>query len=177
MKTALSVVVMACLACMTIPKNSFSQMESKILNPAILSVSSLVLPVAKGATLNEDLNSRNRALKNFNKSNANATDVSWYKVSTGFIAHFSTPGVDTKIGYNKRGVWQYNLCTYMESGLPSNLRNMVRQQYYNYEILVCYTYETNGGTVYIIKMDDGKTLKTVKILNNEIIDTENYIRS
>jgi len=176
MKTALSVVVIACIALMAIPKNSFSQTESKVLNPAVLPASSLILPIAKGAAVNEFLSSRYRALKNFNKSNANAINVSWHKVSPGFIVHFSTPDVDTKVGYNKRGVWQYNLCTYMESGLPPNVRNIVKQQYYDYKILVCYTYEIIGGPVYIIKMDDAKTIKTVKILNEEIIDIENYIR-
>ena len=62
----------------------------------------------------------------------------------------------------------------MEERLLTDIRNLVKQQYYNCKILVCYTYEINGGPVYIVKMEDNKTIKTVKIFKDEIIDTENY---
>ena len=64
----------------------------------------------------------------------------------------------------------------MEDQLPLNIRAIVKQQYYDYKIVVCYTYEIEGGSVYIIKMEDSKTLKTVRIVNDEMVETESYIR-
>ena len=188
MKTTLSVVVMACLAFMAIPKTSFSQTKSNISNLPTMPAPSLIVPmttilapsltvsIAKMAAINVDLNAKNKAFKNFNRSNKNAMNVTWSNVQGGFIAHFSKPDLDRRVVYNKRGVLQYNLDTYMEERLPTDIRNLVKQQYYNCKILVCYTYEINGGPVYIVKMEDNKTIKTVKIFKDEIIDTENYSR-
>jgi len=188
MKTTLSVVVMACLAFMAIPKTSFSQTKSNISNLLTISAPSLIVPmttvlspsltvsIAKMAAINANLNAKNKAFRNFNRSNKNAMNVTWSDVQGGFIAHFSTLDLDRRVVYNKRGVWQYNLDTYMEESLPTDIRNLVKQQYYNCKILVCYTYEINGSPVYIVKMEDNKTIKTLKIFNDEIIDTKNYSR-
>ena len=177
MKTALSVVVMACFAFMTIPKNSFSQKKNNSLNVSPLPLTAaLVLPVIKGLAITENINARTKAFKDFSKSNESAADVSWSKTSDGYIAHFFVPEIDTRVVYNKRGTWQYNLSAYMEDRLPLNIRAIVKQQYYDYKIVVCYACETEGGSVYIIKMEDSKTLKTVTIVNDEMVETESYIR-
>jgi hypothetical protein len=177
MKTALSVVVIAFFIVMVTPTNSLSQTKNSHLNVAPLPVVALVLPVMEGVAVNEFVNARTTALQNFTKFNKNAAEVTWSKIAGGFIAQFSTPDVDTKVAYNKKGVWQYNLCAYMEDHLPLEVRDVVRHQYYDYHILVCYAYKINGGPVYIIKMEDSKSIKTVRVSDGEMVEIENYIRS
>jgi hypothetical protein len=176
MKTALSVVVVACFVFMTIPKNSFSQPGSNSLIVMPLPAAALILPLIKDVAVSENVTARTKAFKDFTKSNLSAADVTWFKTLDGFIAHFSTPEEDTRVAYNKRGVWQYNLFAYMEDRIPSNIRAVVKQQYYDYKILVCFAYEINRGPVYIIKMEDNKTLKTLTIVNDEMVEAENYTR-
>jgi len=176
MKTALSVVVMACFAVAAFPKNGFSQTKSDALTFPTLIVAPLVLPIAEAAGMSGNFKVTKRALKDFSESNKSAINTDWYKVPGGFIAHYSTPDVDTKVVYDNKGRWQYNFCTYMEDRLPPAIRHIVKKAYYDYRILVCYAYEITGGPVYIIKMEDSKTIKTVKILNDEMVETESYTR-
>jgi len=53
----------------------------------------------------------------------------------------------------------------------------VKKKYYDYSIMICYAYEiegVEGNPVYIIKMEDSKTYKTLRVWNYEIVETENY---
>lgn len=177
MKTTLSVVVMACLAITALPKNGFSQTKTDALSFPTLIVAPVVLPMAEAAGMSGNFKANQRALKDFSKSNKNAVNVGWYKVSGGFMAHYSTPDMDTKVSYDDNGRWLYNLCTYMEDRLPFAIRDMVKGEYYDYKILVCYAYEIPGGPVYLIKMEGRNTIKTVRVLNDEMVETESYTKN
>jgi len=179
MKTTLSLVVVACLAVIVIPKSTFAQKERSTLRlTTVLVTPSSLATEEKSFTVVNAISVNDRALKDFAKANKNATGVTWYQVEKGggFLAHFSTNEVDTRVAYDKKGRWQYNLCTYMEDHLPFEIRDLVKKKYYDFSIIVCYAYEIDGGPVYIIKMEDSKSYKTLKVYDYEIVETDNYIK-
>jgi hypothetical protein len=51
---------------------------------------------------------------------------------------------------------------------------VVKSRYYDFKILVAYEIEHNNSTTYILKIDDGKALKMLRVVDGEIeIITDN----
>ncbi|HEY6979052.1 MAG TPA: PepSY-like domain-containing protein [Chitinophagaceae bacterium] len=115
-----------------------------------------------------------RALRDFARSFKNAKNEKWYVAEDGFFANFTDNGVDTKVAYDKKGVWHCTIHTLNEDQLPFNVRNVVKSRYYDFKILVAYEIEHNNSTTYILKIDDGKALKMLRVVDGEIeIITDN----
>ncbi|KAA9034453.1 hypothetical protein FW778_22500 [Ginsengibacter hankyongi] len=109
-----------------------------------------------------------KALKDFSKSFHEVSDEKWFKVPGGVIANFLSKGIDFRIKYDENGKRLYKLLTYAEDNLPSDVRSLIRSHYYHYEIEFCNEYQLSNSTVYVVKMDDDKSIKTVKIADGEI---------
>jgi hypothetical protein len=108
-----------------------------------------------------------KALKDFNKSFKNISGEQWYKVTDGFIADFKENEVETKVAYDQKGKWHCTVRTFGENQLPSDVRDLVKSKYYDYKILVVYEIR-HDNTVYILKIEDATTLKTLRIADGEI---------
>jgi len=66
------------------------------------------------------------------------------------------------------GGWLYNLLTYTEDHLPTDVRNMVKSNYFDYDITVVFQYELKEGFVYIIKMKDQSNVKMIRVCDGEM---------
>jgi hypothetical protein len=108
-----------------------------------------------------------KAVKDFNKSFKNVTGEQWYEVSDGFIANFQQDGIETKVAYDQKGRWHCTVRTLTETQLPSDIRDLVKSRYYDFKILVVYEIK-HDNTVYILKMEDNSTLKTLRVADGEI---------
>src|SRR4051812_27351923 len=172
----LAATLFACLTVIAIPRNAFGQKDNSASGlTSLLTPTTAVVHKKNSFTVVNGVNVRNRALKDFVKSNKQATNVAWYEDSNGgFLAHFFTPEKDTKVSYDKKGNWLYNFCTYHEDNLPFDVRDLVKRKYYDWDIVLCYVYEIDGGPVYIIKMENAKAYKTVKVVNGDMEETQNY---
>ena len=109
-----------------------------------------------------------KALKDFSRSFKNAANEKWYTVSDGFLASFNDNGIETKVAYNKKGVWHSTVRTLDETQLPFAIRDVVKSTYYDSKILVAYEIKHSDGVVYIIKTEDSKTLKTLRVIDGGI---------
>jgi len=107
------------------------------------------------------------ALKDFNKSFKNVTGEQWYAVSDGFVANFNQEGIETKVAYDQKGKWHCTVRTLTESQLPSDVRDLVKSRYYDYDILVVYEIK-HDNTAYIMKMENGTNLKMIRVVDGEI---------
>src|SRR5439155_12995627 len=112
-----------------------------------------------------DVNSK--AVKDFNRSFKNVSGEQWYKVSDGFIASFKENEIETKVAYDQKGRWHCTVRTFGENQLPSDVRDLVKSRYYDFKILVVYEIK-HDNTVYILKMQDATTLKTLRVADGEI---------
>ena len=109
-----------------------------------------------------------RVLRDFAKSFKNVTNEKWYKVSDGFMASFDDNGIETKVAYDRKGVFHCVLRTLNESQLPTDIRAIVKSKYYDFKILVAYEITHDSDPVYIFKIEDSKTLKMLRVADGEI---------
>jgi len=109
-----------------------------------------------------------RALRDFAKAFKNVTGEKWYKVSDGFMASFTDNGIETKVAYDRKGVFHSILRTMNESQLPSDIRAVVKSRYYDYKILVAYEITHDADPVYIFKIEDSTTINMLRVADGEI---------
>jgi hypothetical protein len=117
-----------------------------------------------------------KALKDFDKSFRNVANVKWYTVSDGFFASFYVNGIETKVAYDKKGNWHCTVRILEESQLPFEVRDGVKRMYYDSKILVCYEIKHTDGVAYIVKTEDNKSLKTLRVINGEVEIIGDYTR-
>jgi len=139
------------------------------------SLSSYDNPTLNGSAVNAS-NVNMKALKDFSKSFKSVTGEKWYAVEDGFFASFSDNGIDTKVAYDKKGNWHSTLRTLDETQLPFAVRDNVKSVYYDAKILVGYEIKSRDGSVYIIKTEDSKTLKTLRVVDGNIEVISDNIR-
>jgi hypothetical protein len=125
---------------------------------------------------NKTANINPRALRDFNKSfkDTDAEKADWRQIKDGFIAEFENNGVKTKVYYNRKGSWCSTLLTYDQYKLPEDVRRMVRINYYDYEIYVAYEVHIEDKTIYLVKIQDRETLKTIRIIDGDMDLYEDY---
>src|SRR6266542_3607345 len=112
-----------------------------------------------------------KAVRHFTRSHKNISDARWFRTEDGYIANFLSKAIDTRIVYNDKGRWLYNLLVYSEDKLPFNIRDRVKSQYYDDDIIEVYQYELNNKTVYIIRLKDQQSnIKTLKVSDSEMED-------
>ena len=112
------------------------------------------------------------AVRDFTRSYKNITDTKWFKTEGGYIANFGSNGIDTKIVYDNKGRWFYNLLNYTEANLAPQIRHLVKSKYYDHDIRVVHEYEfANNNTVYVIIIQDQQSnISTLKVSADEIKD-------
>jgi len=117
-----------------------------------------------------------KAVRNFTKQFKNVRNAEWYKVEDGFIARFTENEIETKAVYDLKGNWRCTLRTYSEDKLPFDVRNMVKTKYYDYSILVVYEITHNDNLTYILKIEDSKKIKTLRVTDGEMEVIGDYVR-
>ncbi len=93
------------------------------------------------------------------------------------IENLSTASVNTKKPviinempvYNKAGKLLYTVKRYDESALPKEISRMVRNQFYDFDILGVeeVVIPHNNNSVYFVHIGNEQKLKTIKIYNGE----------
>ena len=109
------------------------------------------------------------AVRHFIRYHKNVSDERWFKTKDGYIANFLSKGIDTRIAYDDKGRWLYNLLVYTEDRLPLDIRHRVKSEYYDDSITEINQYETSAKTVYIILMKDQQSNeKILEVNDNEM---------
>ena len=113
-----------------------------------------------------------KAVRHFIGSHKNISDAKWFETEGGYLASFISKRIFTKIVYDDKGRWMYNLLEYTEADLAFEIRDMVKRKYYDDDIFVVHQYEfDNNKTIYIIRMyDQQSSIRTIKVCDGEIED-------
>jgi hypothetical protein len=111
------------------------------------------------------------AVRHFVSFYKNVSDERWFKTKDGYIANFLLKGIDTRIVYDDKGRWLYNLLVYTEDKLPLDIRHRVKSQYYDDDITEVRQYDTRNKTVYIVLMKDQQSnTKILQVGDEEMKD-------
>jgi len=125
-----------------------------------------------GPILINNINSR--AIRDFTVSYKNPTEVRWIILPEGFQVHCYDDGYQIRIRYDNRGKRICMIRDYGESKLPRDVRHVIKSQYYDYNIFTVSEITMRGRTIYIVKMSDATTWKTLCIEDGEMTCTEEY---
>ncbi len=109
-----------------------------------------------------------KAIKDFNNTYKGVTDAIWSKIQDGYVAWFKLHGIVNRTYYDKRGNWHFNISYYDEKNLPRDVRATVKSVYYDYNITGVEEIRVEDKVVYIVHVEDEKTLKTLKIQDGEM---------
>ena len=108
-----------------------------------------------------------KALKNFNKTFKGVDDANWFKTKEGFIAQFKKDGISTRVDYNRKGRFLAMIRYYGEDKLPKDVRHLVRSNYYDYKINLVIEVTCDNITAHLVKIEDEKSLKTIRVIDGE----------
>jgi hypothetical protein len=101
------------------------------------------------------------------------------------IESFSATNVVTNPGsvtetpiYNKKGKLLYSVKRYDESALPKEISRMVRNQYYDFDIVGVeeVVIPSGSNSIYFVHIANDKKLETVKVYNGESEVVNEYKR-
>ena len=110
-----------------------------------------------------------KAAREFARSHHDISDATWFKSDGGYIANLQSGGINTRIVYDEKGRWFYNVLSYAEAKLDVNIRDMVKSKYPDHDIMVVDQYQFQTKILYLIKMiDQQSNFVTVKVCDGRM---------
>jgi hypothetical protein len=133
------------------------------------------IPTSHGTTT---VSISTKAIKDFTKTYKNADKVGWFIIKDGYLAEFKQDGIATKVFYDRKGRWVGNLRSYFEDKLPGNIRHLVKSHYYDFNIYYVQEVTVNDGIiVYLVKIEDKTSFKTIRVQDGEMDEMEAFKKS
>ena len=106
-----------------------------------------------------------------------ASDARWYEIDNKFMVKFDRDGRQTTALFKKNGAHIYTISYGFEKHLPADIRRLVKINYFDFEITNAIEVNTLGKTAWIVKLDDQHSMVTVKVVDDEMEEVENYRKS
>lgn len=162
----------ALFSCASAQSNKFSR---ELNNPTSKEVAYTNTANEKDGPATVNINAK--ALKNFSKTYKKAADAGWFVIKDGYLAQFKQDGITTKVFYDRKGRWIGNLRCYFEDKLPRDIRHLVKSHYYDYNIFYVQEVTVGNATVYLVKIEDKTSFKTIRVQDGEMTETEAFTKS
>jgi len=116
-----------------------------------------------------------KAQRDLSEVYKNVCDVKWVKSANGLLAaYFTNAGIVTRRYYNRKGRFEYMIRYYKEDKLSRSIRHLVKSTYYDCSIEQVTEVTWKDLIVYITKLQDDKSWKTVRVADNEIELVDQY---
>lgn len=117
-----------------------------------------------------------KALRNFRKEFKNTSGESWYSLQDGYRVKFMQDGIYNMADYNAKGKWLRTIRYYDETGLPKNIRNVVRHEFLDFTIFLVMEMNLPQSTIYLVKIEDTNSWKTVRIAGDDMDVIESFTK-
>ena len=120
-----------------------------------------------------------KALKNFRKL-YNANNEKWFLQADCIVACYELDNISHSIYFDKKGNWAGSLKNYQEDKMPKDIRKMIKQEYYDYKILLVQeisTFPSPSTPAYIVTMQGDKDVKLIRILDDKMDVYKEFKRS
>jgi hypothetical protein len=89
--------------------------------------------------------------------------------ANGYTVHSVIDGRESTTAYNKKGNWVYTIQYYSVDNLDKNIIDKVRTDYNNYGVTAIQKVEQPGtDAVYIVTLENKTSIKTVRLVNDEV---------
>ena len=120
------------------------------------------------------INPETKAIKNFKRSHPDTTNESWSTDNGYYFVSFKQGGIKNKIAYTPHGQVDYSLKIYNENNLPYTVRSAVKSIYYDYTITNAQELDVKNKTIYLVKITDANSWKTIRVSNGDLEEIEDY---
>jgi hypothetical protein len=117
-----------------------------------------------------------RALRNFINNYRDVTSLHWYNIEGGFFAQFFADSIDTRAEFDANGFWCETISNFTEEQTPKAIRDLVKEVYADFNIIIVHKIETNAALWYVVKLENGTQWKTLKIKDGEMELTGDYVK-
>jgi len=182
MKKFLFALLAGCITALVATNGAYAQ---NLVNPEILE------PQKNNSAIEKEVKRANdnivgigiispKAMKDFTKTYKNVVSESWEKLKDGYATRFILNDVMHSVYYNTKGRWTGSVKGYSEDKMPNDIRNIVKQEYYDYSIIYVEEVETigsNGIPTYVIHLEDKNNIKLVRIGNRQMDVMEEFQKS
>ncbi len=118
-----------------------------------------------------------KAVRNLYNAYGDNNNETWYATAYGFRAKFKQHQVTFMADYNKKGGWIRTVKTYGQDNLPKELREKVRQTYYDYQITLVQEINQNKQTIYLVSIADNNAWMIVRLEGDDMETIESYVKS
>jgi hypothetical protein len=120
------------------------------------------------------IGTESKAYKNFRRSHPSVTNETW-RSNKGFsFVSFMQGDIKNKIAYTPDGQVDYSLKMYKEFNLPKRVRAAVKSTYYDYAITNAQELKVKNKTIYLVKINNAGSWKTIRISNDDVEEIESY---
>jgi hypothetical protein len=118
-----------------------------------------------------------RAERNFRRGFGKAYNPKWIEKEDGYRAKFAENEVSYMVDYDRKGNWVNTISNYNESHLDTHITDAVKMSFPGYAIVHVTEIKKGKATIYLVKIDNQKLLKTIRVENGEMDVYEAYIKS
>jgi hypothetical protein len=117
-------------------------------------------------------------IRSFLKTYKDVSDEKWIEVKEGFVAMFNYNGMDYQVAYTKKGNLLRTIRSYNEDKMPTDLRHIVKSNYYDYEITRVHEIEIPLDPItYVVQLVGKKELINLGIYDGEIEVLQKFNKS
>jgi len=111
-----------------------------------------------------------KAERNFKKDYQNANAVEWSTLQdNSLLCRFIMNNIRYRAFYSARGQWIATVSSYDASKLDKGVYDKIKSVYYNSGIVyVNQIDKVNGKTIYVVVIQDEKSIKKLRVDNDEI---------
>ena len=106
-----------------------------------------------------------KAERNFKKDYYKASGAEWSTLQdNSLMCRFTMNNIPYRAFYTSHGQWKYTVSSYDASKLNKEVYDNIKSAYYNSSIVfVNQIDKVNGGTVYIVEIQDEKSIKKLRV--------------
>lgn len=113
----------------------------------------------------------------FYKTFTGAENVKWYELDRKILVKFSMNEMNHRTLLNKKGGMIYHISYGSEKNLPAEVRKIVKSTYFDYKITMAVKVEEDNRAIWVVDMEDDKTLITVRVENEEMEEVRKLQKS
>jgi hypothetical protein len=109
-----------------------------------------------------------RANRDFVRRFPSAENAEWFKLQDGYMVCFAVQDKSSRIGYDKKGNWLYDMHSYPIASLPKEVRHSVTYSYPDSKLLQANEIKKSKEIIYIIQISERERIKTIWYSDGEM---------
>lgn len=173
MKTKIILSLVGCLLCVMITNVSFSQVPAEN-NDVNKTVAMSIKHERKIAGSENAATTNKKIQKSFNGNFVGATGQYWSLTGKNFHCSFYINDIPVSALFDKHGDLIYAITYDKDGDVPSDIRKIVKSEYFDYAITTAMEVKQNGRDIWIINMKEEPTHLTVRVENGEMEVVEQF---